>query len=256
MRRLWRPPLRGGIHVCGCGHSGTSILTRLIGAHSQVHAIPGETGAAKKESYGRFKAAVDQFWQAAETEAATVWVEKTPKHIRHLAFILSTAPDAKIVMITRDPRDTVASLKKRYGNFRKSLRRWQRDNALVQRWQTHRNTLVVRYEDLVQEPEHYLGNQIMPFLGLSFEPAQLNYHQQHVSWYANNPEPNNLQALDSPGTTAPALTSHEQHRNQQINQPLFKNIGSYGTTLDNREIAITTRSCRSLAAALGYPLES
>jgi hypothetical protein len=95
MQRLWRPPLPGGIHVCGCGHSGTSILTRLIGAHPRIHAIPGETGVAKKGSYRRYRQAIEGFWRDSAAAGAAVWVEKTPKHVRQLAFILNAAPSSE-----------------------------------------------------------------------------------------------------------------------------------------------------------------
>ena len=132
MQRLWRPALPGGIHVCGCGHSGTSILTRLIGAHPRIHAIPGESGVAKKQSYRRYRQALEGFW-ADTAAAADIWVEKTPKHVRHLAFILNAAPSSRSVLISRDPRDCVASLQRRYGRFSKALRRWRHDNGRVWR---------------------------------------------------------------------------------------------------------------------------
>lgn len=246
MRRLWRPPLRGGVHVCGCGHSGTSILTRLIGAHSQMQAIAGETGVAKKERYGLYRRALDDFWQQAAAADARLWVEKTPKHVRHLGFILGAAPDSRIVLICRDPRDTVASLKRRYGRFGKALRRWRHDNGLVRRWQPHPQVLLLRYEDLVADPGGAL-KRLMPFLGLAFEPAQLNYHQQEVSWY---------------GQAAPPATpeqylqgvSHVDYRNQQINQPLFNNSGTHERYLSAAEIEQVHRRCSGLARTLGYSL--
>lgn len=246
MRRLWRPPLRGGIHVCGCGHSGTSILTRLIGAHSQVQAIPGETGVAKKESYGRYRQAVEGFWQQAEAAGARLWLEKTPKHVRHLGFILGAAPDSRIVLICRDPRDTVASLKRRYGRFGKALRRWRHDNGLVRRWQGHPQTLLLRYEDLVADPGRSL-ERLMPFLGLRFEPDQLNYHQQTVSWYGQ------AEAPASPEQYLQGI-SHVDYRNQQINQPLFNNSGTHGRYLSSEEIERVRRRCGRLARTLGYSL--
>lgn len=120
----------------GCGHSGTSILTRLVGAHSRIHAIAGETGVANKERYGRYRLALEQFWSDTEAAGADLWVEKTPKHVRHLGFILGAAPSSRILLICRHPLDTVASLKRRYGRLGKGLRRWKQDNARVLRWHT------------------------------------------------------------------------------------------------------------------------
>jgi len=76
MCRFLRPKVQGGIHVCGCGHSGTSILTRLIGAHSGIYAIPGETGIARRERYTRYAAGVKSFEQKVIESGASIWVEK------------------------------------------------------------------------------------------------------------------------------------------------------------------------------------
>ena len=238
MHRLWRAPLSGGIHVCGCGHSGTSILTRLIGAHSRIHPIAGETGVAKKESFGRYRRAVEQFWQETTAAGCSTWVEKTPKHVRHLGFILNAAPSTRIVLICRNPLDCVASLRRRYGRFGKALRRWRHDNGRVNRWRHHPQTILVRYEDLVRDPQTSL-ERLMPFLGYSFEPEQLRYHEQQVRWYGQ-------------GTSTPAAETlcHVDLRNRQINQPLFDNTGSYGEHLSPNEIALVRRRCTRLARTL------
>ncbi|MCP9887607.1 sulfotransferase [Cyanobium sp. ATX 6A2] len=250
MRRLWRPPLRGSIHVCGCGHSGTSILTRLVGAHSRIHAIAGETGVAKKERYGRYRLALEQFWSATEAAGADLWVEKTPKHVRHLGFILGAAPASRILLICRHPLDTVASLKRRYGRLGKGLRRWKQDNGRVLHWRAHPQVLVVRYERLVQSPQSCL-EEVMGFVGLGFEAEQLAYHQQPVQWYGGTGQE---QAAAARSEHDLAGLSHVVHRNRQINQPLFDNTGTYRQHLDAKEIARVQRSCSRLAAALGYSL--
>jgi hypothetical protein len=257
MHRLWRPPLTGGIHVCGCGHSGTSILTRLIGAHSRVHAIAGESGVAKKESYGRYRRALEQFWRETAAAGADTWVEKTPKHVRHLGFILNAAPDSRIVLISREPRDCIASLKRRYGRLSKALRRWCHDTGRLNRWRHHPRATWLRYEDLVQDPQGTL-ERLMPALGLSFEPEQLHYHQQQVSWYG---EPGSSGEAPATQAVPPATTDdygsrirHVDYRNQQINQPLFNNTGSYTRHLSSAEVARIHRRCATLARTLGYPL--
>jgi hypothetical protein len=245
MHRLWRPPLAGGIHVCGCGHSGTSILTRLIGAHSQIHAIPGETGVAKKERFSRYRQATTAFWRACREHNAQTWVEKTPKHVRHLGFILDSAPSSRIVLICRDPRDTVASLKRRYGRLGKALGRWQRDNGLVNHWRHHPRVWLLRYEDLVGDPRASLET-LMAFLDLAFEPSQLNYHQQQENWYDRS-----AATTDQPAAEA---LSHKAHRNQQINQPLFNHTGTYQRDLSQAELNRIRRRCGRLARTLGYSL--
>jgi hypothetical protein len=275
MWKLWRTEIKGGIHVCGCGHSGTSILTRLIGAHSEIYALPGETGIAKKERYSIYRSNVELFEQEAIRHNASCWVEKTPKHVRNLRFILDCAPDAKIILIIRNPKDTVASLKRRYGSLSKSIRRWKLDNKRVMHWSTHPQCIMIQYENLITRTESTLA-QVMEFLGKTFEPEQLNFHSHQVTWYkaAQNPpldgDGSNFDGQENPAKTdlnfngALAMPEvldeskygsemhHNTYRNYQINQPLFNNIGSHRKYLNDAEIDRISQACRSLALALCY----
>lgn len=243
MYRLWRRPIRGGIHICGCGHSGTSILTRLVGEHPLVYPVPGESGIAKKERFSIYREAVLRFWMQANQTNKLIWVEKTPKHIRHLNFILDAAPDSKIIVISRQPLDAIASMKRRYGSFRKALHRWRHDNKLLLKWKHSNQVYFLRYEDLVREPSNTL-RQLMSYLGLEFNEAQLNYHQKAVAWYS---EVINEQAL------SPEV-DHKSLRNQQINQPLRSTPSNYLDILTPKEIKIVKKRCFSIACELGYKI--
>lgn len=284
MYRLWRSKIAGGIHVCGCGHSGTSILTRIIGEHPCIHPIAGESGAAKKERYSHYRTATDQFWEETHQAGRTIWVEKTPKHVRNLGFILNAAPNSKIILIAREPCNTIASLKVRYGSFGKSLRRWIYDNQRVLRWSKHRQTYLLRYEDLVGNPSAVLS-EVMAFVGFDYTDSQLNYHHQPVHWYSK-PSSQKPEDCESSGTAdetekhsefseesdtlkgmpkatgsdplnpeAPDPKAHNSYRNHQINQPLFNRADKYLEILTAREIEITRRRTRRLAKQLGYSLE-
>lgn len=267
MWRLWRNQINGGIHVCGCGHSGTSILTRIIGAHPQIYALPIETGIAKKQSYTKYRKNVLEFEKKAALEGSRVWVEKTPKHVRNLRFILDCAPSTKIVLISRNPKDTVASLKRRYGNIGKSIRRWKSDNRRVLRWAKHPQCISILYEDLITKPELTM-TRVMDFLGFSFDTEQLNFHEDRVEWYVKNDPIVEQQKPDHSEPEITEITSgqlplneseygtkiqHNSYRNIQINQPLFNNIGSFRKYLSEDEETKVWRACSSIAIALGYP---
>lgn len=260
MWRLWRQQINGGVHVCGCGHSGTSILTRIIAAHSKIHALPGETGIAKKESYAKYRIGVSRFEQEATLNDSPLWVEKTPKHIRNLRFILDCAPTTKVILISRNPRDTVGSLKRRYHNLSRSIRRWKSDNRRVLHWANHPQCISLLYENLVVDPEKTLG-RVMNFLGLSFEHMQLNFHQEQVDWYASNQALTGQSAERQAGrnrldeSAYGEKIDHNSYRNIQINQPLFNNVGSYRKYLTDDEALRVLRSCGRIANALGYPID-
>ena len=275
MWKLWRPEIRGGIHVCGCGHSGTSILTRLIGAHSEIYALPGETGIAKKERYSIYRSNVELFEQEAVHHNASCWVEKTPKHVRNLRFILDCAPDTKIILIIRNPKDTIASLNRRYGSLSKSIRRWKFDNKRVMYWSTHPQCIAIQYENLITRTESTLA-QVMQFLGKTFESEQLHFHSQQVTWYKstqNSPLDGDGTRLEDQGSLVNtdlqlngvlampeaidesqygSEVHHNTYRNYQINQPLFNNIGNHRKYLTDAEIDRISQACRSLALAMCY----
>ena len=275
MWKLWRSKIKGGIHVCGCGHSGTSILTRLIGAHSEIYALPGETGIAKKERYSIYRSNIELFEQEAVRHNASCWVEKTPKHVRNLRFILDCAPDTKIILITRNPKDTVASLNRRYGSLSKSIRRWKFDNKRVMHWSTHPQCITVQYESLIINTEATLV-KVMKFLGKTFEAEQLDFHSQQVTWYKTrqnspldgdgarfesqeNPVNTDLQfngALAMPEALDESQygsgVDHNTYRNYQINQPLFNNIGNHRKYLTDAEIRRISQTCGALAHTMCY----
>jgi hypothetical protein len=50
-------------------------------------------------------------------EGKSVWIEKTPKHFRYIAFIRRFIPSAQIIHMIRDGRDVVASIYDRANSF-------------------------------------------------------------------------------------------------------------------------------------------
>lgn len=62
----------------GCGHSGTSLLLRLLGAHSKIHPIAGETGIFMLNSDNNIaiNKKLKQFDKEAKQNNAHYWAEK------------------------------------------------------------------------------------------------------------------------------------------------------------------------------------
>jgi len=70
------------ILIVGCGHSGTSVLLAILGAHSKLHAIARETGFADPKLDQRPTAEIvrsvnRQFGKANHPGQELRWVEKT-----------------------------------------------------------------------------------------------------------------------------------------------------------------------------------
>jgi hypothetical protein len=127
---------------------------------------------------------------------------KTPADIRHLDFLIHLAPAARFIHITRDGRDAAMSQLAKKDSFFHDLKEYRRVGFanLLRRWvdweQRIRSLLDrdgvqvvrVKYEDLVAQPAREL-KRITAFLGLTFEPAMLDYAAQrhdYPAWEAGS----------------------------------------------------------------------
>jgi hypothetical protein len=190
------------IFIVGCGHSGTSILMALLGAHSRIHAIPQETYLAyslKTKSPAIQKDArkkIRQFERATAIEGKKRWLEKTPSHIESIPQLLSLCPNARIIIMIRDGRDVACSIRDRTG--------------------THPQVYRLKYEDLVENPREAITG-VLQFLGENFEEQVLHHHEKPKHYYA--------QTLEKPENAFGE--NHVQYRNWQMNQPLFDGRGKW-----------------------------
>lgn len=225
------------IFIVGCGHSGTSILLRLLGAHSRLYAVPGESELflGPDDAVAARAAAWDDACRAA---GRARWVEKTPRHIHHLERLFRHFPDARVLLLLRDGRDVACSVRARLGSLLPGIDRWRRDNAAGRPFWTHPGVHVVRYEALVAAPDDVL-RAVLAFVGEPYEHL-LAYHRQPVAWYAD--------AVDAP----PPSADHDAYRNWQINQPLFDGSGRWRRELSAEEQRRLKRLAGPDLAAYGY----
>ena len=196
------------IFIVGCGHSGTTLLLKILGSHSRIYAIPKETRCAtktKKKFYKHSK----RFNRICIAEKKHRWVEKTPGHIRHLDKIFTWKPKAKVIIMLRDGRDVAASFKKRHGDLKQGIERWVNDNEVLEKYENHSNVKVVKYEDLIVDFENTLKD-IISFLDEPYEEDLKNYHNS------------NQQKTDPVNKPPDAFgENHRQNRIWQVNPPIF-----------------------------------
>ena len=241
IRQLWRAlrPDRGPIDpelrpvfIVGCGHSGTSILAAILDSHSNLHALAGESYAFRPWFSAKRIRAYLTGKMAAELPTGKRLLEKTPRHIHEVHRIRMLFPKAQIIAITRDGRDVVASIKKRTGLITPAMRRFRSDNEAVLELSGISWAIVVRYENLVKEPEKTIRT-VLDFLEEPYEPLHETYTERDRNWYGGG-------------------SVHGQRRAAQVNSPLFDGSGKWRKHLSSGEIEAFYKDCGDVQFALGY----
>ena len=205
------PPCDGPapIFIVGMPRSGTTVLERILGSHSQVadagelhdfpyqmlwafdrqsRQVPDEPMIAQAEGIdyaelGRRYLAHTQ-WRA---RGRPFYTDKLPRNFMQIGFIHRALPQAKILHMVRDPMDTCFSnLKELFGaayphsydqaemaghfhDYQRLMEHWRR--AVPGR------VLDVSYEALVADPER-VAKEVLAFCGLPWEPGCVAIEQR------------------------------------------------------------------------------
>lgn len=203
------------IFVVGCGHSGTSVLLRLLGAHSKIFGVPYESRVFTHP--GIKQRLTTMIWNR-DTVARNKhrWVEKTPIHVRMIDRIFARYPDARVLFMVRDGRDVAVSMRKRFGEFDQGLSRWVEDNREGLAWVGDPRVLLLRYEDLVKHYDDTMP-RVCEFIGEDFEEGLNAFHETPAYIFA--------QTVRNPGSGSGR--DHKEYRNWQLNQKLFDGSGKW-----------------------------
>ena len=189
------------IFIVGMPRSGTTLLDRMLSAHSQVvsageiidfwRQLHWAADVTPARSQGLLKIIqrsgdIDYAELGARYLRQTQWraqgrpyyVDKLPANIQMVAFIRKALPHAPILHIVRDPLDTCFSnFKAMFGNVASysydlyALAHYYRQYArLVRHWRTRLPGVVfdVSYAALVSDPESTLG-RVLGHCGLTLE---------------------------------------------------------------------------------------
>jgi hypothetical protein len=202
-------------------------MAAMLGSHTGIHTIPTETAVF----FGDDSAADirDFLHRERDRDAPTkpVICEKTPPHVHHTDRILTEFPTAKIVLMTRDGRDVVASLRRAWGSLDDSIARWVRDTIATLAAAAPERVRLVRYEALLQGPASVLAD-LCAFLGVPYQECMLHFHERAPHWFG-------LQQV-KPGD-ASGQRGHTALRNWQVHQPLFDGSGRWRRDLQGDDLA-------------------
>ncbi|WPL15223.1 putative O-linked N-acetylglucosamine transferase, SPINDLY family [Thiorhodovibrio winogradskyi] len=173
------------IFIVGCGHSGTSLLLAILGNHPRIHPIPKESAIFLRTD-AKIQATFRQWDADCRTQGKVRWAEKTPPHIFQIHRFLAFRPKARVILLLRDGRDVVCSLKFRqgYADLDDRLDRWIYDNLAGRPYWQHPQVNLIKYEDLVSQSESTLRS-LCDFLGEDYDPAMLEYHKSEHRWYSD-----------------------------------------------------------------------
>ena len=168
--------LRAGVLKC---HSSQFVPDLVPALDLALRRLPAEA----RPTYGLLFAHLLKAF--AELRGVPRVGEKTPTNIRYLPELVTVFPDAHIVHILRDPRDSISS-RIRYPFSSPSVifntLLWKIEMIYAHDFAAEPTTgstryLEVRYEHLVVDPTAVLS-RICDFIGVSFSAAMLAGHQR------------------------------------------------------------------------------
>jgi hypothetical protein len=256
--------------IVGCGRSGTTLLRTMINRHSQVaipleslfivdylratgslsrdrlirmlvrefelHEWDVEISASDLSDVADAREAIERLHEIyLAKHGKKIWGQKTPRFVRHGDLLKRAWPNSKFVHVVRDARAVVSSLirsDQHRSNAYFASRRWINDVSAGLRLEQQfpGDMLLVRYEDLVREPEQEL-QKVCEHLGLDYEAGiaspQGNETGEYSTWYKN----------------AHALLDRPPDPNR---------IDLWRKNLTPRQLRLVEHTCGALMTQLGY----
>lgn len=230
------------IFIVGCGHSGTSIMHRLLGYHPAVFDVPNETAWFHNGLKLSDKRELLSILTLKRLFYFDFVLEKTPFHLRYIRNILEVLPESRFVVMIRDPRDVICSLMARGKTFDLSLKLWKDSAEITTRLSSMCNVKIVKLEDLVANPNECLKD-LLRFCGLEEFPL-LECHGKVPKYFYSS--------TNSRPTSVEDGENHRKNRNWQINQELFESTERWRSELNESQLNIINSELSRLADSLGY----
>ena len=198
-----------------------------------------------KSSHEYISALTASLFEAVES-GPSVLIEKTPSNLYSLLNFLDGSPNRRGIAIVRNPLDILSSLTNRGLPLFRAMAMWTVETALALSVRDMPGGLVVRYEDLVENPEE-MDKTLLSFIGMS--PALCRDSQPlTMDWptsWRNSP-------LKDVTTIS---VGHGLSELDAIDRKVFAKL----TLMDfpgNRLDSLIGESAQKIATALGYQIDT
>lgn len=184
---------------------------------------------------GEFQKALKEFalkfYGSIQRETSNFVLDKTPRYYEFIPELREFFPNAKFIILIRDPRYVLKSIMITWDRFRfrELYRSHYRDifhapHALLSAKRSFKNdpnTFFVKYEDLTSEPEKQI-KELYAKLGLKFTTEALNY-EHNLKFRGKYGDPVGVQKSSSP--VSPRDTSYGI--GSRKNNDLIEGYGAY-----------------------------
>jgi hypothetical protein len=229
-------PLENKIPLCcivGCGHTGTTLLASKLSNHPKVMGIGRETKFIELGINSLFcsRQILNEWQYFAERDNKNLILEKTPKHIYCYKEIKKVAPNSKIIILVRNPLDTIASLFERFNDLDYCIERWIFDHKEALKIKHKSDVMLIHYENLTKSPFSEI-EKICLFLNLTYLPEII---QTKDSIYSKVKQNSNMEV-----------------RKKQINQPIYASTRKWQSIFNQAQLDRINSRTKQLADQLGY----
>lgn len=165
------------IHIVGCGpRSGTTLMYEMMIACFEIN------------HYTKHESRIYRW----PSQKADIFLTKTPRDVMLAEASLKVMKNLFVIYMIRDPRDMIVSQhKKDPGTYWAGLKYWKTYTLEGEKLKNHPRVITIKYEDLVQQPDHIQQEISSRFSFLKQKTTFSNYHQNA------NPSIEALNALGS-----------------------------------------------------------
>lgn len=202
--------------ICGAGHTGSSILARILGEHSKILFPKSETNLFLLYNHFKLEKNIKKIKKKLKNKKKKIYLEKTNRHLTHINFIRQKFHNVKIILTTRNGRDVIGSYYKRYKDLNKSIIRYRDESIQTIREVRKKNVILVRYEDFILNPKK-TAKKIYKFIGINYEEEIFDYHKKEIVWN------HTIKKL----TNGTGEKNHDYLRSYQVNSKLFDGRNSW-----------------------------